>query len=51
MEVLANSTVIMVLQYINVSNQHTVHVQLMQCYISIISQLKKSPEKYVPIYV
>lgn len=38
MEVLANATVVIILQYINVSNEH---LKLPQCYMSIISQPKK----------
>ena len=38
MEVLANTTVVIILQYINISNQLFVHLKLTQCYMSIISQ-------------
>ena len=41
LEVLANATVVIILQYIKVSNQHVVHLKLTQCCMSIISQLKK----------
>ena len=42
MEELANATVVFILQYRNVSNQHVfVHLKLTQCYMTIISQLKK----------
>lgn len=34
-----NATVEITLQYINVSNQHTVHAKLIQCYMLSISQL------------
>lgn len=38
MEMLANTIVVVVtLQYITVSNQHVVHLKLIQCYLSIIS--------------
>ena len=36
--VLANIMAVIILQYRNVSNQHVVHRNLMQCYMSIISQ-------------
>ena len=35
-EVLANSTVIIILQYINVPNQYIVHLRLTQYYMSNI---------------
>lgn len=38
MEVVVNTTVIIVLQFINVSNRHIVHLKLTQCHLSIISQ-------------
>ena len=38
----ANAKVVIILQYINVSNQHLVHLQLTQCFMSILSQW--SPE-------
>lgn len=39
MEVLAKAEVVIILQYINVSNQHIVcHLKLTQYYISIMSQ-------------
>ena len=41
MEVLANSMVVITLQYINVLSQHVVHFRLTECYMSIISTLKK----------
>ena len=37
-EVLAKTTVLIILQYINVSNQHTVYLKLIQCYMSMIPQ-------------
>ena len=40
-EMLANATVASILQYINASNQYTVHLKLTQYYVSIISHLKK----------
>ena len=33
--------VVIILQYINASNQHIVHLKITQCYMSIVSQLKK----------
>ena len=36
MEVLSNTMVVIILQYISVSNQHIVHIKLTQCYMSII---------------
>ena len=38
MEVLAKAIVVIILQYINVLNQHVVHLKLIQCSMSIISQ-------------
>lgn len=38
MVVLANTTVVIIVQYTNVSNQQSVHLKLTQCYKSIISQ-------------
>ena len=38
MEVLPNTMLVIILQYMSVSNQHTVHLKLTQCYMSIISQ-------------
>ena len=38
MAVLGNTTEVIILQYISVSNQHIVHIKLAQCYMSIISQ-------------
>lgn len=35
---LVNATVVIILQYINVSDQHIVHLKLTQCYKSITSQ-------------
>ena len=40
MEVLANTKMIIIVQNIIASNQHTVHLKLTQCYISIIFQKK-----------
>lgn len=41
---LANTMAIIMLQYINASNQHAVH--LTQCYKSIVAQLKKDEKRY-----
>lgn len=38
MEVFAHPTVIIKLQYINISNQHIVYLKLAQCYVSTVSQ-------------
>lgn len=38
MEVVVNTTVIIVLQFINVSNHRMVHLKLTQCHLSITSQ-------------
>ena len=38
---LANTTVAIILRYVNVANQHVVHFKVTQCYISNIFQLKK----------
>ena len=37
MKVLANTMVVIILQYINVSNQHDGHLKLIQCYMAIIA--------------
>lgn len=37
-ELLANTMVAIILQYINVSNKHTVCLKFTQCYMSITSQ-------------
>ena len=34
-KVLANATVVITWKYINVANQHAVHLKLTQCYVSI----------------
>lgn len=39
--VLAKVTMVIILQYINVSNQHVTHLKHTQCDMSIISQQKK----------
>ena len=38
MEALANAMVVIILQYINVSNQHILYLKLAQCYMSVIAQ-------------
>lgn len=43
-EVLANTIMAIVLQYINISNQH-IHLKHIQCYTSNIFQLKNNPKK------
>ena len=48
MEVLANAMVAIILQYISVSNQHTVHLKLMQYYIIWQLHLNKSGGKKSP---
>ena len=40
-KLLANTTVVIILQYISVSNQHAAHLKLAQCYMSIIQKIKK----------
>ena len=40
-KVLANTTVGVILQHINVSNQHATKLKLTQCYMTIVSQQKK----------
>ena len=37
MEILANAIVLIILQYINVSNQHIVYLKLTQLYVNYIS--------------
>lgn len=44
MEVLADSKVVILLQYINVANQH-VHLKLPRCYVNYISTKTKKQEK------
>ena len=39
-KVLTNATEVIILQCIKVSNQHVVHLEPIQCYMSIISQQK-----------
>ena len=39
-KVLANAVVVIILQYINLSNQHVIYFKLIRCYMSIISQFK-----------
>ena len=39
--VLITATMAITLQYINVSNQHVVHLKFTQCYMANIFQLKK----------
>ena len=41
-KMLANSKLIIMLPYINVSNQHIAHFKFTQCCTSIISQLKNT---------
>lgn len=36
----ANASMVIILQYRNVSNQHIAHLKLTQCYVSVIFQLK-----------
>lgn len=38
MELLANSVVVIIFQYISVSNQDIVHLKLTQCSVSILFQ-------------
>ena len=38
MEVLAKAKVLIILQYISVSDQYIVHFNLTQCYMSVVSQ-------------
>lgn len=40
-EVLAKAMVVIILQYINVPNQQVVSLKLTECYVSIMSQLKR----------
>ena len=44
MAVLANTMVVIILQYISTSNQHIVHLKLIQCYVNyiLIKFLKKN---------
>ena len=34
----ANAMAVITMPYVSVSNQHTVHLKVAQCYISIVSQ-------------
>ena len=36
-----NMTAVIILPHISVSNQHSIHLKIIQCYLSIISQFKK----------
>lgn len=45
-EILAKTRAVIILQYINVSNQHVVHLKLMQCCLSIIFQWKKKATEH-----
>ena len=36
-----NMTAVIILPHISISNQHSIHLKIIQCYLSIISQLKK----------
>lgn len=38
MEVLVNTMVVIILQYLNVSNQHGISLKCIQCYMSIMYQ-------------
>ena len=40
-EVLPDAMVLIILQYTNVSNQQIVYLKLAECYMPIISELKK----------
>ena len=41
-EMLVNTMVVIILQYVNASNQYIVHIKLTQCSMSIIFQFKKN---------
>ena len=38
MEVLTNLSVVIISQYIHIPNHHVIHLELTQCYMSLISQ-------------
>ena len=40
--VLGNAAVVIILQYVNASNEQIVHLKPTQCYMWIISKLKKN---------
>ena len=40
-QMLVNTTIVIILQYINVSNQHIVPLKFIQCYMSVISLFRK----------
>lgn len=42
---------VIILQYTNLSNNNVAHLKLIQCYISIISQLKTENELKVLFYL
>lgn len=44
MEALANALSAIILQYINVWDQHIAHLTFIQCYMSILSLLKKKKD-------
>lgn len=46
---LANTTAVIILQHINVLNQRIVHLTLTQCYMSLLSQLKKNGFQGFPL--
>ena len=43
-EVLAKAMVAILLQYMNVSNQHVVHLELRQCYMSHMFRLREKEQ-------
>ena len=44
MEVFPNTTVVIILQYISVSNQHGVDLKRLQCYQSYLNKAEKNPQ-------
>ena len=42
-----NMTAVIILPHISVSNQHSIHLKIIQCYLSIISQFKKKKDERV----
>lgn len=45
-KLLVNATVVIMFQYIPASNQHAVHLNFTQYYMSIVSQLKKQQQQH-----
>lgn len=51
MEVLANAIMVIIMQHIKASNQHSVYLNLIQCCMSIISIKKEKQKIYYYIHI